>query len=366
MKLFKRGVENPGSDWSPPRLMFAAFALVGMYSAFQLLVALSHLWVMMFGAVVIAVIIRSVADPIIKITGWPSAIIVIASILLIIGLIALALTLFGSEIANQGAGLVARIPVGLDRIERLIGEQPFAAQLQNTTGQLGAYAGRALGWAQSFAMSIAAAVTGLLLVSVAGIYLALSPAKAREGLVALVPIGQRARFRHVLDTIGRALKGWLKAQIIAMMAVGLMSGIGLSIIGVPSPVALGVLTGLLNFVPIVGPILATVPAVLMAATVGWEQAAFTLLLYFAVQQIESVLIVPLVQKNVASLPVIVTIFSVVAFGTLFGPLGVMLSGPLALTLFVLVIMVYRQNVLGDWTMAAPGEADDPSPPKRTS
>lgn len=355
MKFFKRHAEASGSDWSPGKIVFAVVALVGTFFAFQLLVALSHLWLMMFAAVVFAVVIRAVADPLIRITRLPEVPVVVASVLLIIGPIALGLTLFGSEIASQGAGVIARIPMGWDRIQQVVADQPYAGEIQAATGQLGAYAGRAIGWAQTFAMGTAVALTGLLLVIVAGIYLALAPARARDGLVALVPLGRRDRVRYILDTIGRALKGWLKGQIIAMIAVGLASGIGLSIIGVPSPVALGVLTGLLNFVPIVGPILATVPAVLMAATVGWEQAALTLLLYFVVQQVESILLVPLVQKNVASLPVIVTIFSVVAFGSLLGPLGVILSGPLALTIFVLVIMVYRQDVLGDRTMQAPGE-----------
>ena len=357
MNLFKRDIATPAQGWSAGRIGFAAFCLVGGYFAIQLVVALAHLWLMMFGAVVLAVIIRSVADPVIRTTRLPAGGVVVASVLLILGLIVLALTLFGAEIANQTAGVFARIPLGWARIEQLVQNQPFAVPLQEVTAQLGSHAGTALGWAQTFAMSVAAALTGLLLVTVAGIYLALTPTKAREGLVALIPVERRARVRHILDTIGRALKGWLRAQLIAMVAVGVMSGVGLWLIGVPSPVALGVLTALLNFVPIVGPILATVPAVLMGATVGWDQALFTLLLYFGVQQVESMVIVPLVQKNVASLPIIVTIFSVVAFGSLLGPLGVVLSGPLALTLFVLVIMLYRQDVLGDQTMKAPGESD---------
>lgn len=357
MNLFKRDSETPAPGWSPGRIGFAAFCLVGGYFAIQLVIALSHLWLMMFGAVVLAVVIRSLADPVIRLTRLPAAVVVVACVLMIVSLLVLGLALFGAEIANQAAGVFARIPLGLSRVEQLIEDQPFAIPLQETTAQLGTYAGTALGWAQTFAMSVAAALTGLLLVSVAGVYLAVAPAKAREGLVALIPVGRRDRARHVLDTIGRALKGWLRAQLIAMLAVGVMSGVGLWLIGVPSPVALGVLTGLLNFVPIVGPILAMVPAILMAATVGWEQALFTLLLFFGVQQAESMLIVPLVQKNVASLPVIVTIFSVVAFGSLLGPLGVLFSGPLALTLFVLVIMLYRQDVLGDQTLVAPGERD---------
>lgn len=357
MNIFKRDIATPTSGWSPGRIGFAAFCLVGGYFAVQLVIALSHLWLMMFGAVVLAVVIRSLADPVIRLTRLPAGVVVVASVLLILTVIVLALALFGAEITAQTAGVFARIPLGLSRIQKLIQDQPFALPLQETTSQLGAYAGRALNWAQTFAMGVATALTGLLLVIVAGIYLALAPAKAREGLVALVPVQRRERARHILDTIGAALKGWLRAQLIAMLAVGMMSGLGLWIIGVPSPVALGVLTGLLNFVPIVGPIMATVPAVLMGATVGWDQALLTLLLFFGVQQVESMVLVPLVQKNVASLPVIVTIFSVVAFGSLFGPLGVVLSGPLALTIFVLVILIYRQDVLGDRTMKAPGETD---------
>ncbi len=357
MNIFKREIQTPTAGWSALRIGFAAFCLVGGYFAFQLVIALSHLWLMMFAAVVMAVVIRSVADPVIRVTRLPASLVVIASVLLIVGLIVLALTLFGSEITNQAAAILASIPLGVSRIEQLIQDQPFAIPVRQMTVQLGAYAGTALDWAQTFAMGIAAALTGLLLVSVAGIYLALSPVKAREGLVVLVPRQGRARARYILDTIGEALKGWLRAQLIAMVVVGTVSGLGLWLIGVPSPVALGVLTGLLNFVPIVGPVVATIPAVLMGATVGWDQALFTLLLFFGVQQIESMLLVPLVQKNVASLPIIVTVFSVVAFGSLLGPLGVVLSGPLALTIFALVILIYRQDILGDRTIKAPGEPD---------
>lgn len=357
MNLFRRETALPGQSWSPGRIVFAAACLAGLFYAFQLAIALAHLWLMMFAAVVLAVVIRSLADPVIRITRLPAAVVVVGAVMVIVGSLSVALALFGAEISSQTAGVFARIPLGLSRVEQLIEGLPFAAQLRETTARLGSQAGRALEWAQSFAMGLAAAVTGLLLVSVAGIYLALSPARARDGLVALVPLGRRERARDVLNTVGEALKGWLRAQLIAMLAVGLLSGVGLWVIGVPSPVALGVMTGLLNFVPIVGPILATVPAVLMAATVGWDQALLALVLYFAVQQVESMVIVPLVQKNVASLPVIVTIFSVVAFGSLLGPLGVVLSGPLALTLFVLVIMLYGQDVLGDHAMVAPGQAD---------
>jgi predicted PurR-regulated permease PerM len=140
-----------------------------------------------------------------------------------------------------------------------------------------------------------------------------------------------------------------------MVLVGTLTGIGLAIIGVPSALGLGLLTGLAQFVPIVGPIVSTVPAVLVGATQGWQTALMTLALYVVVSQLESNFITPMVQKNVANLPVVLGIFAVVGIGTLFGPLGVLFATPLALVLHTLITMLYRQDVLGDPKAKAPGE-----------
>lgn len=355
MNLFGRRGDVASPGWSPAKILFAAVALIAVYFVFQLAIALSQLWIMMFAAVVVAILIRAVADPIIRYTRAPAALAVTAAVIIILGGLGAAIYLFGSQISTQVAELVQRLPLGWSRVEAAIEAQPWGGQISGGLDALTGYAGRALNWAQSFAIGVAAALTGLLLVFVAGIYLALSPGEARDGLIGLFPMDRRPRMREVMNTCGRALKGWLKAQLLAMISVGLLCGVGMWLIGVPSFVALGVLTAVLDFVPIVGPIAATIPAVLMAATVGWEEAALTLLLYFVVQQVESVLIIPLIQRKVAKLPVIITVFSVIAFGSLFGPLGVLLSAPLALTIYVLITMLYRQDVLKDTEAIAPGE-----------
>jgi predicted PurR-regulated permease PerM len=346
------------ADWTPGRILFAAVALVGAYFAFRLAITLSQLWIMLFAALIVAVMIRSAADPIERYARAPSGVAVGLAVLLILGGLGGLFYIFGSQLSAQAADLARRLPLGWERVQSVIANQPWGPDLMGRLEQSGGYADRALTWAQSFAMTTAAALTGLLLVFVAGVYLALSPGKAREGLLGLMPRDRRPRLREVMNACGAALKGWLRAQLLAMTLVGLLTGVGLALIGVPSPVALGVLTGLLDFVPIVGPVAATVPAMLMAATVGWQEAALTLALYVAVQQVESVLIMPLAQKSVAQLPVILTVFSVVAFTTLFGPLGALFSAPLALVIYVLVTMLYRQDVLKDTDARAPGEGDE--------
>ena len=137
-------------------------------------------------------------------------------------------------------------------------------------------------------------------------------------------------------------------------------------IGVPAPLALGLFAGLAQFVPILGPIVSAVPALLMAALGGVEMFAFTAGLFLLVSQLESNLITPLVQRNVASLPVVLGIFGVVGLGTLFGPLGVLFATPLTLVIYTAVTMLYRQDVLRDEAATAPGQAAaSPGPPPET-
>jgi predicted PurR-regulated permease PerM len=159
-----------------------------------------------------------------------------------------------------------------------------------------------------------------------------------------------------MNACGRALKGWLRAQLVSMVLVGGLVGVGLWAIGSPAPVALGLFSGLAQFVPIVGPIASSVPALILGATGGMQTFLLTLALYTAVSQLEANLITPMVQKSLASLPVVLGIFAVVGLGILFGPLGVLFATPLTLVLYTATTMLYRQDALHDPEAKAPGES----------
>ena len=132
-----------------------------------------------------------------------------------------------------------------------------------------------------------------------------------------------------------------------MTVVGVLTGIGTALIGLPSPVALGLFAGLAAFVPIVGPIVSVVPAVLLALDQGPEMILWAILVYFVVQQIESNLIYPFIQKRAVNLPPVLTLFGVLGLGTLFGPLGVMFASPLLVVGLVWVKLLYVRNTLGE-------------------
>ena len=151
----------------------------------------------------------------------------------------------------------------------------------------------------------------------------------------------------MLDTLGRALWLWLIGQSVDMLAVALATGLGLWAIGVPLPVALGLIAGVTNFIPYLGPFIGAAPAVLIAFAHDPADALWTALLFAAIQQVEGNVLQPVIQRRATALPPVLTILAVVGAGVLFGLVGVLVATPLLLVLIVLVRMLYVEDALGD-------------------
>jgi predicted PurR-regulated permease PerM len=177
--------------------------------------------------------------------------------------------------------------------------------------------------------------------------------------VKLVPEERRGQLWSAFEASGTALKLWLKAQLLTMLLVGTVTGIGLWLIGVPSWFALALLAALLEFVPYVGPIAAAVPAILIAASVDPQTALLTIGLYILVQQLEGYVFSPLMQQWAVDLPGALLLFSLLACGTLFGAIGIIFAAPLTVVLFVLVKKLYVREAL-DTATPIPGEGTEPS------
>jgi predicted PurR-regulated permease PerM len=193
-----------------------------------------------------------------------------------------------------------------------------------------------------------------LVVIFGGIFLAAQPRFYKSGAIKLVPEAKRALIAGAMDDSERALRLWLKGQLIAMVVVGLLTGFGLWMLGMGSAVALGLLAALLEFIPFVGPIVAAIPAVLIALTLSPELALSVVILYTVVQQVEGNVLQPIVQQYAVDLPGVVLIFSLIAFGTLFGVIGIIFAAPLAVVTYVMVKKLYVRETLGTAT-PIPGE-----------
>jgi len=130
-----------------------------------------------------------------------------------------------------------------------------------------------------------------------------------------------------------------------MVFLGVITGVGLWAVGVPFAFPLGVLSGLSVFVPYIGPIVASLPGVLLALSVSPTLALYALIVYVIVQQIEGNIAMPLLQRWTVSMPPVVSMLSMVAFGLLFGFWGVLLATPMAVASMTILRMAYVEDML---------------------
>ena len=267
--------------------------------------------------------------------------------LVILGLVGFGGWLLGSEIAQQARQLPEQLSLSASQIRQYAWGDFLLKHLPNSFSGM---TGNGIFYRITGVLSTAGNVlTSFILVIFVGIYFVVQPELYQKGFVQLFPEERRSRIREVLDTTGRALWLWLLAQLVSMTIIGILTWVGLKLLGVRMALLLGLIAGVLEFIPFFGPFLAAIPAVLVALLQGPMQALYVLLLYLGIQQVESNLITPLVQEKGVSIPPVVTLMAAVAFGILFGVPGILVATPLAVALLVLIKMLYVEDVLGSPT-----------------
>ncbi len=343
----------------PERIEDALFVrrvlvVMALLAAAALAVFLSDLLMLVIAAILVAVVLRAVADLITRIVPMKERWAVVPAALLILGVLVLAVSLFGRQMAEQVTTLVGMLPGALARLKTQFADDPIFAAMLEQLEDAGEYAGTFAAQVPGWALGAAGALANIGLGLVGGIMLALEPRAYRDGFLLLFPERQRGEIRATLNGCGHALKGWLLAQFVSMIIIGVLTGIGLWLAGEPSAIGLGVFAGIAQFVPLLGPFVSAVPGLLISATVSLDVFLLALLVYVGVQQLEGNLVTPMVQRHLAGLPMALALFAMVAFGALFGILGVVLATPLTIIALVLVRGLYIRGVLGE-KLLLPGE-----------
>jgi len=198
-----------------------------------------------------------------------------------------------------------------------------------------------------FLSSTIAVFAGLVLILVLSIYIGADPDTYHDGLMKLFPRPWRKRAGEVLTAIAVALRKWLVTQLIAMIVIGVVSTIVLLILGVNAAVPLGVIAGLLEFVPTVGPILSALPAIAMGFVDSPEKALAVIIAYIAIQQMENYLLIPFLMREGVNLPPALTIMAQALMALIFGFLGLLCAVPILAASMVAVKMLYVQDVVGE-------------------
>jgi predicted PurR-regulated permease PerM len=333
----------------PPSLRHAApwVAPLAWLAAAALAWYLSNILLLVFAALLLALILRGLAAPLARRLPLSDRVALFLVVLTLLAASASALALFGTEVRSQMAVLGERLPQAWDEFSERLGSTRLGAQVRDRIyqsldgdgggGDIASLVGRAMA-------TLASTLTDLILVLVGAVYFAAQPDVYWRGAIGMLPPPWRTGGKDVLTSVGRSLRRWLLAQLGAMVLVGTLVGLGCALLGLPSALALGLLAGLTEFVPVVGPAVAAIPALLLAMTISWETALWTALLYLGVQQLEGNVISPLVIRSSVAVPPAVTLFAILAFGALFGVMGVLLAAPLAVMVHVLVTEFWARRL----------------------
>lgn len=345
------------------RVLTAALVVLAVFGVAILVWTSAGVLLLAFGGVLVGVLLDGLAGALVRRTRLPRRVALGVVGLGIVGSFVGVGFLIGPQLTAQAGALSGALSGGLDALKGQLAGSPVAAPileglttLQQSGSQI---AGRLAGAFSTFIGGL----VNILVIVIIGLYLASNPKLYRQGVLHLVPKRDRARGAEVLEASGRALRGWLLGQFIAMAIVSGLATVGFLILGVPLALALGAITFVLAFVPYIGAIIAFIPAILVALTESPTLALWTAGLYLVVQFVETYLVSPLVMQRVVSLPPAVLLFSQVLLGALGGVLGIALAAPLGVVVIVLVQMLYVENVLGDdvavlGEKSGEGEPDD--------
>ena len=323
---------------------FARYVVVALaLLALALLVArLSGVLLLVFAGVVFACVIRAASTPLSRYTKLPDTWAVGAvSLVLLVGIVVGA-WLFGRRMIAETDQLVTAVQTAWEKIQGRVGESSIASYLLENAQAAAGNDGM-----QKLAKGTFIAFGGIgdaILVLFLAVYLAADPATYRNGFLALLPRAARGPVGEALTDAGTALRRWLMGQLGAMLFVGVVTALGLALVGVPLAIPLGVLSGLLDFVPVVGPFLAAIPGVVIAFAQGPDVALRAILVYVAVQFIEGHLVIPLAQKWTVATPPALSLAAIVAAGVAFGPPGVLFALPLTVVAIVMVRRLYAERL----------------------
>ena len=341
------------SSWTfPQRLLLTVTVLVLLLLAWRL----RDVAVLAFGGAVLAAMLRGLGRRFERWLHLSAKFAAVLSALVVLALLVLVFWLVGDALADQITRLRERLPQAWQAATGWLGGHALGRQLLDVlrSAQDSLLTGERLA---SLANLTLGALGSALLMAIVGVYLAADPRTYREGLVRLVPPRYRERVADGLQASGRGLSCWLLGQGLSMLFLGATTAAGLALLGVPLALALGLITGLLAFVPFFGAIAAGVLAVLLAFIEGPQKALQVALLFFALQQVEEYLLLPFVQRWAVSLPPVLTLLSALIFGILFGPVGVVFATPMMVVAMILVRKLYVEDALEEQPAA-------PEPPAR--
>ena len=300
---------------------------IGLAAALALIVYLAQPLLVIFGGMVFAAMIDGGARLIGRVLRigrlWRVAIVLLLTAAFLMWTAMFA----GSQIAAQAAQLPATIQAQALKVLAWLHAHGAVVDFSSAQGLIEKAAG-SIGQLTSAVGNVIGGVTTAFGIVVLGIYFALEPQLYRRGFAWLLPLGEREHFEGTATIMGHTMRRLMAGRLLGMLLEGVSTWLLLAWWGVPMAALLGLLTGLLAFLPNIGAPISGALMVLVGFSVGTSTGLFCIVVYLAVQIIDGNIVVPLVAKHTADLAPAVVLGMQLIMGTLFGLIGLMLADPM--------------------------------------
>lgn len=341
------------------RVFRATVVVLATAAAAYVLWLLVDLLLLLFACALVSLILLTITNAIRRRTHLPFGLALTLTVVGLLLFIGGAVWFFGSTMQGEFAELATRLPSAWANFQARLAQSPVGAAVLERAQGLAPSAQTIVNAATTALAAVGGALSGLAIVLVGGLYLAAQPTLYAVGLLRLVPARAQKQAAETLDAIATSLRNWLKGQALGMLFVGVGTGLGLWLVGVPAAWAIGLVAGLAEFVPYAGILLAGIPAVVLAFGQDTTTGLWTLGVLVAVQQLQGNLVMPLLQNRMVDLPPAITIFGIIAAGILFGVAGVLLATPLTIVVLVLVRRLYLEEAKHEVLASSAKEAEPP-------
>ncbi len=318
-------------------------SIIGLF----LLYKLTDMLLVLFAGILLAVFFSGLAEIVRKYAKIRYHFALTLVILVLLGITVFLVWFIVPRVADQADRLMKSIPNATETIKSFLDKYNVGERLFGSPSNPQQVIPNILDQVSGVFTVTIGAVIDLLIVIFLGIYLSIDPHMYIRNFVKLFHPNRRKRLFEVFHTLGTALQWWLLGRFSLMIVLGIMTYIGLSLVGIPMVLTLALIVALLSFVPYIGAIVAVIPAILVALADQPIKALYVLIVYSIVHLLESYVITPYIQHKAVSLPPALIILAQIIFAVLAGILGSFLATPLMVVLVIIIQLLYVQDVLGD-------------------
>lgn len=323
-----------------------AATVLAIVAVAGLVVASAHVMFLIFAGLLLAVLLSAAADGLAQLVHLPRSVALAVAVLVIAGLLAGTTVALWPSVSTEADQLATQLPAAVAELRQWLEQRDWGrwlvgraepGQMADGQGMVTLAGGLLASWAN--------ALGGLIVMLFVGLYVAAQPDPYRRGLLRLVPPAGRGRLDAVLVEVTGVLRWWLAGTLLSMTLVGVLTTVGLWLLGVPLALTFGLFAALMTFIPNIGPVLSVIPPTLIALADDPQRAWPVIGLYLGIQVVESYAVTPLIHRRTIAMPPALTIASQVVLGLLAGAIGVIVATPLTAVAMTMIRRLYVEDLL---------------------